>query len=95
MLTNSRQINKNLLVLPHVNLDITKQSFVFTASKIWNDLFSSVFEKCDASTSGIGIGIVIPGSTQNSDLSASAAFIKSRVKKALIDDQKSGSEIKW
>ena len=40
-------------------------------------------------------GIVIPGSVKNSDLSASASVIKSKIKKILLDEQKSGCEITW
>ena len=50
-----------------------------------------MFEICSPNMSGI----VIPGSVKNSDLSASASVIKSKIKKILLDEQKSGCEITW
>ena len=91
LLTISKQPFKKLLNLPRANLDITKESFVFSASKIWNEFLKRVFEECEASKNGI----VIPGSAQNSDLSTSMGTIKSRIKNCLLKDQKSGCEISW
>ena len=70
---------------------MTKQSFVFSTSKIWNDLLYNLFAKCQANKSGI----VIPGKVKNSGMSASMAAIKSRIKEILLKNQKSGSETSW
>ena len=50
-----------------------------------------MFEICSPNMSGI----VIPGSVKNSDSSASTSVIKSKIKKILLDEQKSGCEITW
>ena len=102
LFTLSNQRNKNSekqdnqdykisLLLPKFNLDIGLQSFVFSASRLWNQYAKFMFEICSPNMSGI----VIPGSVKNSDLSASASVIKSKMKKILLDEQKSGCEITW
>ena len=60
-------------MIPKVKIDISQQNF----TEIWNDLSKIVFYKCGPEESGI----VIPGSSANSDLSASISFVKSKVKK--------------
>ena len=49
---------------PKVKLGTCKHNFVFKATKIWNKL----------------IGLIIPGSARNSDLRASIAFVKGKIK---------------
>ena len=61
-----------LMILPRVNLDVSKQNFVFQSALIWNKFCGVVFEKCIPQESGI----VIPGSAYNSDLDASTSTIK-------------------
>ena len=91
LFTLSNQDYKISLLLPKFNLDIGLQSFVFSASRLWNQYAKLMFEICSPNMSGI----VIPGSVKNSDLSASASVIKSKMKKILLDEQKSGCEITW
>ena len=91
LFTLSNQDYKISLLLPKFNLDNGLQSFVFSASRLWNQYAKFMFEICSPDTSGI----VIPGSVKNSDLSASASVIKSKIKKILLDEQKSGCEITW
>ena len=91
LFTLSNQDYKIYLLLPKFNLDIGLQSFVFSASRLWNQYAKFMFEICSPDMSGI----VIPGSVKNSDLSASASVIKSKIKKILLDEQKSGCEITW
>ena len=38
---------------PKVQLDVSKQNFVFKASEIWNDMAEHVFAKCLPEESGI------------------------------------------
>jgi hypothetical protein len=83
--------DKPTILLPNVNLDISKKNFVFKGSVIWNKLFSKIFNKCMAQPSGL----VIPGSDLNSDLAGSIGVIKSRLKSLLLDDQKAGDEVEW
>ena len=65
---------------PKVQLDVSKQNFVFKASEIWNDMTRHVFTKCLPEESGI----IIPGSSQNSDLGASIGFVKNKLKLYLL-----------
>ena len=57
--------NKLLLTVPLVKLDCTKQNFIFKSIEIWNSVSTKIFEKCTASNSGL----IIPGSSKNSDMS--------------------------
>ena len=82
-----------MLLLPRVNLDASKQNFVFNSSKLWNKYknLKIVFSKCTP----LDNGILIPGSTSNSDLAASTSFVKSRLKSVLLASQKSGDDTEW
>ena len=71
--------NKLLLMIPKVRLVVFQQNFVYKSSEIWNSLIKHVFSICNVEESGI----IIPGSTANSDLSASVAFIKNKLRAKL------------
>ena len=94
LLTKSTRAQIVTLVLHNVNLDKTKQNFLLSASLNWNKIVNHVFEKCDPLSSGPNKGIVVPGSVTNSDLSASIATTKSRVKKYVLSLQPAG-DINW
>ena len=83
--------DKLRLEVPRVKLNITKQNFVFKSTQIWNDMSSEIFEKCSPNENGL----IVPGSTKDSDLSASTAFIKSRLKSHLLSAQKLGNTLNW
>ena len=68
---------------PKFSLEISRQNFVYNASLIWNGIISQVLNKCDPYPNNI----MVPGSSENSDLSASISFIKNRVKKHLFLSQ--------
>ena len=68
---------------PKFSLEISRQNFVYNASLIWNGIISQVLNKCDPYPNNI----MVPGSSENSDLSASISFIKNRVKKHLFVSQ--------
>ena len=85
------QTDKLRLELPLVRLEITKQNFAFKATLIWNDLSGHVFEKCIPTESGL----IIPGSSKDSDLGASTGTIKSKLKSHLLSQQKLGDALKW
>ena len=91
----SQRENKLSLITPIVQLNKTKENFVFGASENWNNLLEYVFEKCEPETSGVGKGLIILGSRENSDLTASTSFVKSTLKRHLLSKQKSGSETIW
>ena len=75
---------KLLLMIPKVRLDVSQQNFVYRSSQIWNSLIKHVLSVCNVEESGI----IIPGSTANSDLSASVAFIKKKLRAKLQANQK-------
>ena len=60
----------NSLILQNVRLNKTKQSFVFSASKNWNELYMRVLRRSEPNE----FGIVVPGSTKNSDFSAPTSY---------------------
>ena len=78
---------KYLLILPKVNLDISKQNFVFSASLIWNSVIDKLLNKCSPNPNGI----MIPGSSSCSDMSAPISVIKTRLKSILLNTQKTDS----
>jgi hypothetical protein len=67
--------DKLRLEVPRIKLNITKQNFVFKSTQILNDMSPEVFEKCSPNDDSL----IIPGSSKDSDLSASSAYnIKNR-----------------
>ena len=83
--------DKLRLEVPRVKLNITKQNSVFKSTQIWNDISPEIFEKCSPNK----IGLIIPGSSRNSDLSASTGIIKKRLKCHLLSSQKLGNTLNW
>ena len=81
--SNSRFTNLNLIT-PQVKLNIAKNNFVFQASCIWNELIGKILNKCSPNE----LGIMVPGSTKDSDLSISIAFAKNKLRDVLLDTQK-------
>ena len=65
--------------------------FLFSTSRNWNEIFDKVFVQCKSQENGI----VIPGSSINSDLSASIGFVKQKVKSSLLKKQNDGDPINW
>ena len=61
---------------PKVKLEVSKQNFVFKATKVWNKLIGYALERNEPANSGL----IIPGSARNSDLSAYIAFVKDKIK---------------
>ena len=83
--------DKQSLMLPKVKLEVTKQNFLFKATKTWNDHKDKIFNKSDPSNTGI----IIPGNSENSDLSASLGFVKAKLKNLLLSSQKLGDPDEW
>ena len=87
-----QESSRNLkLILPKVKSDKSKHNFIFSSSVIWNDLCDSILQKSDPESDGL----VIPGSSENSDLGAPISFIKTKLKSLLRSSQKSGDHINW
>ena len=86
----NRDVNL-LLQLPIVILEKSKCSFIFKSAAIWNRMVNIVFNKCKPQENGI----VIPGSSTDSDMSASIAVIKNKLKMYILDAQKQGNKYNW
>ena len=84
-----------LLLLPIVTLEISRNNFVFSACTIWNNLIGDMLEKCLPLNEGKFKGTIIQGSSKNSDLCASVAFIKNKLKIHLLNEQSSGDPVEW
>ena len=84
-----------LLIIPIVNLDISKNNFIFSASTIWNNLIEILLEKSLPIDEGKFKGTIIKGSGINSDLCATVSFIKNKLKHHLLDYQSSGDIVEW
>ena len=80
-----------LLCLPKINLNTSKENFVFSASILWNGLISLLLCKCGPNENGI----VVPGSTKNSDMSTSISIIKTKLKTFLMEVQCCGDGADW
>ena len=61
------------------------------STKIWNNLNSYVFERSCSNENGL----VVPGSAPNSDLSASTALLKKKLKLHLLSQQQQGEKNTW
>ena len=68
-----------------------KTSFVYQSSYIWNKAIECVLSPVPLSDRNI----LIPGSTDNSDLNTSVTIFKSRVRKLLFDMQQMGHNVLW
>ena len=79
------------LEVPRVKLNTTKQNFLFRSTQIWNDMSAEIFEKCYPNKNGL----IIPGSSKDSDLSASTGIIKNKSKCHLLSLQKLGKASTW
>ena len=71
---------------------MTQHNFIYKAAQVWNKINPKIlnFPELD-----IGSGVVIPGFSVNSDLTAPIPFIKKRVKKMLYEMQRLGDTVQW
>ena len=76
LLQVSNRDSNHLLSLPKIHLSNSKTNFIFKASLLWNNLIGVVLNKCSPSNNGI----IIPGSAEDSDMSASIATVKTKLK---------------
>ena len=91
LFTLSHISHKLTLILPRVSLNKRKQNFIFKSAIIWNKLLPCILTKCEAEE----CGIVVPGSSSNSDLSAPISFVKNKLRSSLLVDQKTGDIMMW
>lgn len=101
MYTFSSHINSNLLRIPSIKLDLSKRNFVFYSTNLWNSFVKHVFTKPQPTkvetlnyNSDMN-NIIIPGSSINSDLTATVGFFKCKVRKILLQLQSKGDNNLW
>ena len=84
LLKNSPRNTNMLLLVPLIRLDLAKNNFILQASCIWNGLIQKLMNRSSTNS----LGIIIPGSSSNSDLSTSISLIKNKIKNVLLFTQK-------
>ena len=82
----------NLLLPPKFKLDISKNNFVYKACYVWNTCIRKVLSPAPLDPNHF---IVIPGSVENSDLTATIGYAKFKIKKHLLKIQKQGDPTEW
>ena len=80
-----------LIKVPDVPLNISKCNFVYKSSVLWNTLIGKVLLDSEASDNGI----VITGSSENSDFCASVPYVKNTLRTFLLTIQKYGNNDLW
>ena len=83
LFTFSPRVSNLLMSPPKCSLEISRQNFAFKGYLIWNGMIAHVLNKCEPYPNNI----MVPGSSPDSDLSASIAVIKNRLKKHLFQIQ--------
>ena len=73
-----------LMLLPKINLEVSRLNFVFSASSIWNSLIGRLLNKCSPNSDGI----MVTGSSKYSDMSAPISYLKKGLKETLLSVQK-------
>ena len=81
-----------LLSHPNFKLKLSKHTYLFKSSILWNDITNDVFEKNILNSS---VGYIVPGENKNSDLSAALGFFKNRLKYLLLESQMKGCDQTW
>ena len=83
---------RHLLIPPSTSSHISKNNFVSKASYKCNKLAKHIFatEEIDMDR-----GIIIPGSSANSDLTSTICYIKNKLRQHLIQIQKLGDPEEW
>ena len=84
LFTYSPRSTNMLLTVNKVKLDIERSNFLFQASCTWNELIPKLMNKCDLNSDGI----IVPGSSKNSDLTTSISVIKNKLRDVLLYTQK-------
>ena len=80
-----------LVKVPDVPLKTSKCNFAYKSSVLWNTLIGKILNDSKASDNGI----VIMGSSENSDICASVPYVKNVLKAFLLAIQKYGSDDLW
>ena len=92
-LTHSNPVSHHHnLIVPKVNLDVSKNNFLFSACSLWNKCAHKILSKPELNKR---LNIIIPGSQVNTDLTCSIAVFKGRLKAILLSIQKSDDTNEW
>ena len=83
LFTFSPRVSNFLMCPPKFNLEISRQNFICNGSLIWNGIIGTVLNACNPYPSNI----MVPGSSVDSDLSASISVIKNKLKRHLFQIQ--------
>ena len=70
---------------------MTQNNFIYKAAQVWNKIIPKILNSPELD---IESGVVIPGSSVNSDLTTPIPFIKNRVK-LLYEIQRQGHTVQW
>ena len=87
---NERDINF-LVLVPQVKLCVSQNNFLFKSSTLWNNLIGRILEKSLPNDKGV----IVIGSSPNSDLCVTITFVKNKIKTLLFDFQSSGDSVEW
>ena len=71
-------------------LNTSKCNFAYKSPVLWNTLIGKVLDKSEVNN-----GIIITGSSENSDFCASVPFVKNTLKTYLLTIQKYGNDNLW
>ena len=82
---------KSILNDPKVRLDLSKNNFVSNPCMLWNNLEKIIFSKIVPD----GYGIMVHGSSKNSDLTIPISVAKNRLRTFLLRTQNQGNLIMW
>jgi len=80
----SHRTANSLVLLPKINLEISRCNFLFRASGLWNGMVDKLFTKCTPNDSGV----MVPGSALFSDTTTPISIIKRKLKTLLFEAQK-------
>ena len=87
---NLSQRNNLLLNLPSIHLKISQNNFVNQCSLLWNRFIGKVLKNTPKNS-----GVLIQGSTKNSDLCKPIPFVKNKLRNMLLDFQRGGDPNLW
>ena len=75
-----------------MKLKVSEHNFIHKSIALWNSLIGDIIV---SNNPNLTRGYIVPGEKPNSDLSASIAFVKSKIKSVLLSSQSKGSAEIW
>ena len=92
LLPLSTSSRRKLLLKVNTNLSVTQHNFIYKAAQVWNKIIPKILNSPELD---IGSGVVIPGSSVNSDLTTPIPFITKPRQKMLYEMQRLGDTVQW